>query len=85
MKKYNVQRKFITQKIGDKITIFDGEESLLYTFSKTATFIFEKIKQGLSEEKIIELLVKEYSIKKERAEKDLKEFIGKLKKRKVIV
>lgn len=81
---YKIKKGFITQKIGNKINIFDGEESLLYTLNETASFIFEKLKQELEEEKIIELLVKRYSIIKERAEEHVGEFIKELKKRGVI-
>lgn len=84
MKKYQLRKGFITQKIGDKINIFDGEESFLYTFNKTAAFIFERLKQGMADTEIIEALIKKYNIKKDRAEQDLKEFTVELKRRKII-
>lgn len=71
--------------MGDKINIFDGEQSLLYTLNQTATFIFEKLKQGLDDKKIIDVLIKKYSISKEKADKDVREFIKELKKRKILI
>jgi hypothetical protein len=42
--KYRINKGFIIQKLDDKSTIFDGEKSILYTFNKTGSLIFEKIK-----------------------------------------
>ncbi len=82
--KYKVNKGFIIQKVGDSSTIFDGEKSELYTFNKTATLIFEKIKSGWESAKIIEYLSKFYSIKKEEAEKDFNEFVSELIKSKIL-
>ena len=81
---YKINKGFITQRIGNKITIFDGEKSHLYTFNETATFIFDKIKSGLVQEKIIENIAKRYAVKKEQAEIDLDEFINDLISKQII-
>jgi len=65
--KYRINKGFIIQKLDDKTVIFDGEESVLYTFNETASEIFKLIKKGLKEKEIIEKIAKKYSIKKERA------------------
>lgn len=82
--KYKINKGFIVQKLDNKTVIFDGEESVLYTFNETASFIFKKIKRGSEEDAIIEEMVKKYRIKKERAKKDLEELISDLKKKKII-
>lgn len=82
--KYKINKGFITQKLDDKTVIFDGEESVLYTFNETASFIFKKIKKGEEREKIIEMVKKKYDIKKDRAEKDFNELIADLKKKKIV-
>ena len=84
MAKYKINKGFITQKLDDKTVIFDGEESVLYTFNETASFIFKKIKKGEEKEKIIEMVEKKYGIKEDRAEKDFNELVADLKKRKII-
>ena len=82
--KYKINKGFIVQKLDDKMVIFDGEESVLYTFNETASFIFKKLKKGEEKEKIIEMVEKKYDIKKERAEKDFNELTADLKKKKII-
>ena len=82
---YQIQKGLIIQKIDKETVIFDAEESVLYTLNKTASEIFRLLKKGLKEEEIVEKMVKKYEVKKERVEKDVKEIIGELKKRKIIV
>ncbi len=84
MKKYKINKGFIVQKLDGKITIFDGEKSMLYTFNETASFIFQKIKKGIGEKEIIQALVKKYKIKEDRAKKDVKEIIKDLLVKKII-
>lgn len=82
--KYKLNKGFIVQKLDDKMVIFDGEESVLYTFNETASFIFKKLKQGKNEKEIIDLLVKRYQIKEEKAKKDVKDLLAELRKKKII-
>ncbi len=82
--KFRINKGFIVQKVGNKSTIFDGEESALYTFNKTGSLIFEKIKLGWDKEKIVVFISKTYLIKRETAEKDLDEFTNGLIKSKII-
>jgi hypothetical protein len=84
MIKYKINKGLIQQKLGDKTVIFDGEESLLYTFNETASFIFQKLKLGWDEIKIIDGLVKKYQIKEKRAERDFNELVSDLVKKKII-
>ncbi len=81
---YRINKGLITQKLDDKTVIFDGEESVLYTFNESASFIFKKIKKGEEKEKIIEMVEKKYDITKDRAEKDFNELITDLKKKRII-
>jgi len=82
--KYKLQKGLIVQKLDDKITIFDGEESLLYTFNETASFIFSKIKTGLEKKKLIDALERKYGISEKKAERDIEELIRELKEKKII-
>ena len=82
---YQIQKGLIIQKIDKETVIFDAEKSVLYTLNETAAEIFRLLKKGLKEEEIVERMVKKYKVKKEKAEKDVKEMIGELTKRKIIV
>lgn len=82
--KYKLNKGFIVQKVGGGSTIFDGEESELYTFNKTGSVIFEKIKLGWDKERIIVFLSESYSINKKTATKDVEDFIIELINSKVI-
>ena len=82
--KYKINKGFIIQKVGNKQTIFDGEESALYTFNKTGSIIFEKIKLGWDKDKVVNFLSSTYSISIDEAEADFEEFINELLKSKII-
>ncbi len=82
---YKIKKGFIIQKIDDKTVLFDGDKSILYTFNETASYIFQKIKSKWDEKKIINALVKRYKVTEKRAEKDVQELIGELKKKKILV
>lgn len=79
--KLKIQKGFITQRIGDKITIFDSENSLLLTLNSTATFIFDRLKKGLETKKIVAELASKFEVTEENAKKDIDEFIKTLVKK----
>ena len=82
--KYKVNKGFITQKLDNKTVIFDSDNSVLYSFNETASYMFSKIKIGWEKEKIIEQIIKQYLVKKERAEKDFIQLVSDLKKKKIL-
>lgn len=83
-KKYLINKGFVTQKIGKKITIFSGEESLLLTLNETAGFVFESLKKGLDKEKIVEKLADKYQIPRRDAAADVDNFLKELLTNKII-
>lgn len=78
-----IQKGFISQRTGKKVSIFDAEKSLLYTFNHTATFMFDRLKKGLEIPKIVKDVTKEFRVSEINAGKDLKEFIEDLKEKKI--
>ncbi len=82
---HKLKQGFITQKKGDQTTLFNGEKSILYTFNESASFMFEQIKKGLENEKIIKLVAKKYKIEEKEAKEDFLELIKDLKKKKIII
>ena len=81
---YKINKGFITQKLDNKTVIFDGEESVLYTFNETASLVFQKLKQGLKDKQIIEAVVKKYKVKEKQVKKDYTDLIADLKKKKIL-
>lgn len=84
MPKYKINKGFITQKLDDKTVIFDGEESVLYTFNETASYIFRKLKSCTGKDQIVSLLVKRYGIKEKKALADFTDLIRDLLAKKII-
>lgn len=82
--KYKLNKGFIIQKLDRKITIFDGEQSALYTFNETASFVFAKIRSGWERERITEALIKKYRIDKKKAQEDFDDLTKDLLTKKII-
>lgn len=75
MPQYQLKTDYIYQKIKDKIIIFDGEKSILFTLNATASYIFLQIKKNVNKKDIIELLMKKYKIPSEKVSKDVENLI----------
>lgn len=69
-----ISKGYISQRIGDKLKIFDSSKSIQYTFNGTGAFIFERIKKGLSNEEIADRLVKQFKVSKQVAMQDIDDF-----------
>ena len=76
--KSRINKGFIIQKVGGKVTIFDGEKSELITFNKVGSFIFYKIKLGWEAGRITKELTKLYSVSEKEAKEDVERFIENL-------
>ncbi|OGH16123.1 MAG: hypothetical protein A3C30_02985 [Candidatus Levybacteria bacterium RIFCSPHIGHO2_02_FULL_40_18] len=79
-----LKKGIVSQKVGQKTTIFDGEKSVLYTFNETASFIFDQLKKEAKLEKIVDLMAKKFNVKKETAKNDVEEFVKTLKAKKIV-
>ncbi len=80
-----MNKGFIVQKTGIETTIFDSDDSILYTFNNVGADILEQIKRGNELEKIVIKIVKKYQIEKEKAKKDVTDFMQELLRLKIIV
>lgn len=83
--KYKLNKGHIIQKTSDKIIIYSGEKSVLYTLNDTAAYIFTGLKLGWSEEKIILKLIQIYNVSEKKAKKDFSEYKELLKKKKILI
>lgn len=73
-----IQKGFISQRDGEKITIFDSENSQLLSFNKSATFIFDRLKRGVDTKTIISELTSKYDVSEIQALNDTNEFVDTL-------
>lgn len=80
MKQAKENKGLIIRKTGKKITVFDPDESTLYTLNETAAFIFRKLQAGKEKEEIITLLTQVYNVSETRAAADINEVLAELTK-----
>ena len=70
---------------GDVILVPVGDSSLtlkgLMTLNETAEFIWDSLKEDITEEEILKLILLEYDVEEALAKKDLDEFISVLKEK----
>ncbi len=82
--KYKIKPSIAYRKINSEIFIVDSKNSYLHKINSVGSFIFERIKDGLDEEKIIQDLVETYDVGFKEAYLDVKEFIEELIKKSII-
>lgn len=70
----NVAGSNVVVPVGQATVDFNGMMSL----NDTGAFLFDKLTKGTTEEQLIRDLMNEYSIDKELATKDVKDFIEKV-------
>lgn len=81
-----VKDNYISKHVLDNDIIIDktGYNNNLIKLNETASFMFEKLKEGISLENLIEKMAEKYDVNKDVLENDVKEFINKLKELNII-
>ncbi len=84
-----IDKEFILREIaGDYVIIPTGTTTLefngLITVNELGAFIWERLQEETTEEKLIEAIVEEYEVDEETAEADLKEFLDILKECRIL-
>ncbi len=59
--------------------VFDPETGNSYTVNSTGKLILECLKDGLSEEEILDRIVAEFEVEREEAKRDLMDFLDQLR------
>lgn len=78
------KKGFISSRLNNNVTIFDTENSLLFTLNESGTFIFDNLKKGYSNGVILKLLMKNFKVSESQAKSDLVEFIQHLKEKGIL-
>lgn len=84
MTKLIIKKDFVIDKIDGEITIFNTDSSIFYSFNKSASYIFEMIKKGFDEKRMISSMTRKFKIPEIQAKKDISVFLKKLSKNKII-
>ena len=83
--KLKLNQGFITQKVDGQVTVFSGEESILYTFNDTGALILQGLKLGWDDEKIIKSISTKFKVSAGDAEKDIADFKKTLLSKKILI
>ncbi|RUM57951.1 MAG: PqqD family protein [Persephonella sp.] len=70
--------------VNDEGFIFDPLTGESFTVNRTGLFIINRLKEGKKEEEILQGLLDEFNVSKEVAERDLIDFLEKLKSYRII-
>ncbi len=70
--------------INDEGFIFDPLTGESFTVNRTGLFIINRLKEGKKEEEILQRLITDFNVSKEIAERDLIDFLEKLKSYRII-
>ncbi|WP_456419049.1 HPr-rel-A system PqqD family peptide chaperone [Thermovibrio sp.] len=65
--------------ISDEGFIFDPETGSSFTVNQTGLFILKLLKEGKSQEEIVEALTEEFDVSREEASRDLIDFLEQLR------
>ena len=65
--------------ISDESFIFDPETGSSFTVNQTGLFILKLLKEGKSQEEIVEALTEEFDVSREEASRDLIDFLEQLR------
>ena len=65
--------------ISDEGFIFDPETGSSFTVNQTGLFILKLLKEGKSQEEIVEALTEEFDVSREEAARDLIDFLEQLR------
>ena len=82
---YKLKSRFVARKVGGELVVVPLVNNVarmdkLYTLNETAGFLWESLNEGSTEESLKNLLLENFEVPDEVAEKDVKMFLEKLKK-----
>ena len=74
-----IMKKLKTLAVSDTGFIFDPATGSSYTLNETAAFMFQLLKEGRSEEELLQSLMAEYEVDLKTLEFDFFDFLNQLK------
>lgn len=76
-----VSGSFLVIAVGKAVKQFNG----IINLNETGAFLWKQLEKSSTEEQLVNALLEEYNVDRERAEKDVKEFVEKLIQAKLVV
>jgi len=80
-----IEDNLVERDLGDEIVIMTADGKEIHSLEKTASWIWIKIKEGIIPDKIINLLIEEYSVDEKQARTDFIKFIDMLKDKGILI
>ncbi len=79
-----IKSRFVSRKVGNEVVIVPlvdnvAQMSKLFTLNETAGFLWENLNEGVTADKLKELLLENFEVDAVTAEKDVLEFIEKVR------
>ena len=80
-----IKSNFLLKEIsGNYIVVPVGDELIdlncMITLNESGAFLWEKLSENTTKEKLLEEMLKEYDVDKETASADIEEFLGNIRK-----
>ena len=84
-----IKEDFILRKIAESYIVVPVNQTALdfngiINLNETGAFLFELLQNGAEREELVEKMLAEYDVTRDRAEKDIDKFIGKIKEADII-
>ena len=84
-----IQPGFVLKEVADSFVIVPTgakivDFSAMITINETGAFLWEKLKEDITEEELVKAVLDEYDTDRETAAEDVKEFVEVLKSKKVL-
>lgn len=84
-----IKEGFILKSVADSFVVVPTganivDFSAMITLNETGAFLWETLKNDVTEEKLTSALMSEYEVDKETADEDVAEFVSVLREKKVI-
>lgn len=84
-----IKEDFILRKIAESYIVVPVNQTALdfngiINLNETGAFLFELLQNGAEREDLVEKMLAEYDVTRDRAEKDIDIFIGKIKEADII-
>lgn len=80
-----LKTKFVSRKVGNELVLVPlvnnvAQMDTLFNLNETAGFLWENLNENSSVEQLKDLLMENFEVDEETAEKDVKEFLEKIEK-----